>query len=221
MSFQQAAVDELFKKIHELDQRLQYMERRESESLRHSQHTIQTVSEQARTSTTSIANLEIKLSKDLQFMEDALTREIQTEAQNRADSEARLRQLLVDEATVIRSSLETNERGRNSEIEVTIHRLTSELNLLCTRFEESVGILESRLNDAVLSAQVQAKEAERKLQQHKAVREASEMHLLQVLEETCVELHNEIVQERQERSESHKRLERLLLDVSSRQWVRT
>ena len=218
---QQLTTDELFKKIHELDQRLQYMERREAESLRHSQQTVQTVSEQARMASTSIANLEIKMSKDLQFLEDALTREIQVEAQRRVESEARLRQQLLDEATVVRSSLEKNERGRNSEVEQTLQRLTGELNALCTRFEDSINALDGRLNDAVANAQMQAKDAERKLQQHKVTREAAEMNLLQVLEETCVELHNEIIQERQERIDSNKRLERLLLEVSSRQWVRT
>jgi hypothetical protein len=218
---QQLTTDELFKKIHEIDQRLQYMERREAESLRHSQQTVQNISEQARTASTSIANLEIKLSKDIQFLEETLTREIQVEAQRRSESESRLRQQLLDEAVVVRSSLEKNERNRSGEVEQALQRLTSELSSLCSRFEQSMQNLDFRLNDAVSSAIHQATEAERKLQQHKATRETAEMHLLQILEETCVELHNEIIQERQERIESNKRLERLLLEMSSRQWVRT
>lgn len=212
--------DDLFKRIHELDQRLQYIERREQEGWRVASQQISQISENSRSSTAVIANLELKLSRDIQFIEDTVAKEIQTESQRRSDTENRLRQSISDEAGAIRSAVITAEQSRFQDLDRRVNDLTTGLSELCSVFEERLDQLTGSVKQSLDVTRNEAARVEELLIAHKQQKEQEEVKLLTMLEEACVQLHQQIVQERNERQESHRRLERMLLEIGGRQWVR-
>ena len=218
---QHTALEELYKRVQDVDQKLQYMERREQEGWRVASQQITTIADNSRSTATSVANLELKISKDIQFIEEQLARDVQSEASQRAEGEGRLKRLIGDEATALRSAIAAAERDRFTELDTRVNEITIQLNELCTTFETRLVDMTGQLSKTLDATRREATTVEEMLLRHKAERETAEMNLLAVVEETCVQLHQQIVQERRDRVESQKRLEKILLDMSGRQWVRT
>lgn len=218
---QHTALEELYRRIHEVDQKLQYIERREQEGWRVASQQITTIADNSRTTATTVANLELKISKDIQFIEEQLAKDVQTEAQQRAESESRLRRLITDEAAAVRSTIAATERDRFADLDRRLEGVTATLNTMCNQFEDRLTELTSQLSKTLDATRREATTIEEMIIRNKSEREKAEMNLLAVVEETCVQLHQQIVAERQERAESQKRLEKMLLDMSGRQWVRT
>ena len=218
---QHTALEELYRRVQEVDQKLQYMERREQEGWRVASQQITTIAENSRHTGTTVANLELKLSKDVQFIEEQLARDVQTEASARSDAETRLKRMIGDEASSVRSAIAAAERDRFADLDSRVSDITRQLNDLCGTFEKRLGEMTGQLSKTLDATRKEATTVEEMLLRHKAEREKAEMNLLAVVEETCVQLHQQIVQERQDRAESQKRLEKILLDMSGRQWVRT
>jgi hypothetical protein len=218
---QHTALEELYKRVQEVDLKLQYMERREQEGWRVASQQISTIAENSRATGTTVANLELKLSKDVQFIEEQLARDVQGEAASRIETETRLKRIIADEAQTVRSAIAAAERDRFSELDAKVTDITSQLNDLCSSFETRLADMTTQLSRTLDATRKEATTVEEMLLRHKAERERAEMNLLAVVEETCVQLHQQIVQERHERVESQKRLEKILLEMSGRQWVRT
>ena len=215
------AHEELFRRLHEIEQKVQYIERREEEGWRLAKQQIGQITDSSRSSTTVVGNLELKLSKDIQFIEESVSKDIQMEVQRRAEGEQRMRQMIQEEAALVKTTIAQQEKARTNDIDTKLSEMTSTVAQLCTTMEERLAKLTLELVNNSEDSRKEVARVEDKLAQQKAAREAAEMNLLQILEETCVQLHQQIVAERNERVESHKRLERLLLEVSRRQWVRT
>ncbi len=218
---QQTSQEELYRRLHDIEQKMQYIERREQEGWRLAQQQIASIADSTRSATIIVGNLELKLSKDVNFIEESVAKEIAQEVQRRAEGEQRLRQQITEEANLVKITVEQQERQRNAEVEAKITALTASVSRLVSDMEQKIGSATAELIRAADTAKRDATRVEDMLASHKATREAAELNVLQVLEETCVQLHQQIVAERNERLESHKRLERLLLEVSRRQWVRT
>lgn len=217
---QHTALEEIYKRIQEVDQKLQYIERREQEGWRVASQQITTIADNSRNTGAVVANLELKASRDVQFIEEQLQKDVQMEAQQRQDGEARLKRLIGDEATAIRSAIATAERDRFTDLDRKVDGVTQQMNDMCEGFDKRLGELTKQMTEVLNATKSEAQKVEDMLLRNKAEREKAELNLLAVVEETCVKLHEQIVQERHERAESHKRLEKVLLDMSGRQWVR-
>lgn len=214
------AQEEIYRKIHELESRLAYMERREQEGWQAVSAQVASILEASRSSTAIVGNLEIRMSKDVAFVEETTAKDLALEVQRRTESEQRLRQAIADEATHVRSTLEAAERQRTSDVDARLAALAAQASGLCKTLEERVRDMSSALSASVAAAEREATKVEERLAAHRSTRETAEMNVLQVLEETCVQLHRELMEERALRVESHKRLERLLLETGRKQWTK-
>ena len=214
------ALEELFKRIAAVDQQLQYIERREQEGWRVASEQIGSITENSRNATTAVANLELKLARDVQFYEEQLSKDIQVETQHRQEAEARLKQQITEESSGVRSAIATAEQNRFAELDLKVNDLTTNLAQLCNVVEERLTQLTDQLSNTLHTTRDEAQRVEDMMLKQKEEREKAEINLLAVLEETCVSLHQQIVAERNERIDSQKRMEKLLLEMSGRQWVR-
>ena len=217
----QTVQEEIFRRLHEVEKRLTYIESREEDGWKAASDQVDAAMEASRSGTNAIANLELKLAKDIEAIERTLATDLQAEVQQRNQSEAILRQLVSDEAQSAKNTMEQLSRTREQELELQVKELTQKLSDLCGNVEERFKELRQEVVSSVGAVSQEAARVEELLRDHQRIREESQMNLLQLLEDMCVRLHEQLVEEKKERVESQKRLEKLLLEYSSRQWVRT
>jgi hypothetical protein len=211
----------LFRRVHEVDQKLLYVERREAESTRTVSQQIAELTERCRNVDTVIANLELKLARDIEFVEEAVTREVQSEASRHNETDSVLRSLVEEEGTSLRGALQQAYQSRTADVEHRLRTLSEEFSQLCLDVDQHIQRSKEGWETAISKCQQEALRAEDALRAYKLRREEAEMTLLKLLEDTCTQLHQEIVAEREERTQGFKRLERLLLETTgSRSWVR-
>ncbi|CUG07459.1 Hypothetical protein, putative [Bodo saltans] len=213
--------DELFRRIHELDQKLQYIERRAQDSTRHTSTQLSSIEGAAHNCASTVANVELKAAKDIERLEGDLQEMIQRESQARVDSESRLKKILADEVAAVRSSFLTQEHQRATQAQAWLHQSTELADTLRSKMDATFDHVQHQVDEVASVITDEARRVETVLSRHQSAREEAEMQLLRVLEDSCVQLHQEIVQERLERVESHKRLERLLLETVNKTWTRT
>lgn len=223
------SVEDLFKRLHELDQRLSYMEKRDADAHTQHQHIMQQIESQCRSTTSIVANFEDRLSSDLQRLEEARQEDMAHEAKHRTTLEQRFQSQLQAELERVKILLRgvtggAVEEGPKlaaagvgggtlptlpsmSEQERYMERYSKDL-------QSRVDLIAHQVEDACQLLQHQAAKAEGALQAAEGHREKAEMEVLSLVEELCDRLTEELKEERRERVESHRRLERILLQVS-------
>jgi hypothetical protein len=212
-----AAAEELARRVHELDQKLLYIERREQEAWALAGQQLTQLAEQSQAGAGAIAAGEVKLSKDLQRLEDVITKEMAVESQRRSETEATIRGLIETATAEVRNAIGQVEHTRFTALDRRMEEVARASSDLATGIERRLAAVSGETQEAAARALDEAQRIEGLLVQRRREQEEADVKLLNLLEETCVSLHQQLATERAEREESHRRLEKLLVDVAQRQ----
>ena len=103
-------IDEVSKRIQSLDHKMLYVERRDQEGWRVAAQQLNDLTEQSQSGTSSIANLEIRLSRELQRLEETIGKELDVEVQRRTDAEKRSKDAISSAASEVREAIAQLEK---------------------------------------------------------------------------------------------------------------
>ena len=212
--------DENAKRIQSLEQKVLYVEKREQEGWRVAAQQLNDLTEQSQSGTSSIANLEMRLSRELQRLEDTIGKELQTEVQRRNDAEKRSKDAISQAAAEVRDAIAQLEGNRFSVIDKKIDDMATTVSELCAVFDRRLSELSQQVAHMSKAAASEVVRIEEIMEKRKVEHEANEVRVLQLLEETCTGLHQQLQEERRLREESHMRLEKLLVESAQKPWVR-
>lgn len=206
------SVESLMQRIQDLDAKLLYLERREAESASRSHAWMQKVESDSQNCGAMVANLELRWARDMERAEVILSEHVQREQRSRAEAERAIRQLIVDESAAVRRLTSSQEQMRVAEAQKWVSDASEQLDVLRRSTEQQLERMKATWGGSLNSMSKDMSTLENTITGYQQRREASEVQLLKLFEETCLQLHQEIVQERTERMESHRRLERLLVE---------
>jgi len=214
-------LDEVNKRIQSLDQKVLYVEKREQEGWRVAAQQLNDLTEQSQSGTASIANLEVRLSRELHRLEESIGKELNAELQRRTDAEKRSKDAIATAAAEVRESIAQLEGNRFSVIDKKIDDMATTVSELCSVFDQRLGELSEQVAHMSKAAATEVVRIEEMMEAKKREQEANEVRVLQLLEETCTGLHEQLQEERRLREESHMRLEKILVESAQKPWVRT
>src|SRR3989338_5076392 len=131
--------DENAKRIQSLEQKVLYVEKREQEGWRVAAQQLNDLTEQSQGGTSSIANLEIRLSRELQRLEDTIGKELDVEVQRRTVAEKRSKDAISHAAAEVREAIAQLESNRFSVIDKKIDDMATTVSELCSVFDSRIG----------------------------------------------------------------------------------
>jgi hypothetical protein len=91
---------------------------------------------------------------------------------------------------------------------------------LCNVFDKRLSELSQQVVHMSQAAATEVVRIEEMISASKREHESNEVKVLTLLEETCTGLHQQLVEERRLREESHMRLEKLLIESANKPWLR-
>lgn len=253
--------EELTKRIAALNVRLSTIEQRELEGLNTANRTLTSIFNNVGQMGSIVSNLEIKLSKDLAFLEEDIEQKLKEEEIKRGEMERVLHRTIRDELEALRIMAKNNASINGVESSASSPLLTAssaqqtnflessslpargmasssstlnttsiksmELKELALKLNVFADSIDSRAAAIKKDIEINANELKTDVQRvlssleaHRKHRDNSERALVDMIENTCVALRKEIEDEKRQRVESHKQLERVLLEAASRQWTR-
>jgi hypothetical protein len=209
--------DDLIRRIIELEQRIAYIENREEGSRRTAQSEAAKVVESAKRVGVSCNDLELRVTRDISRLDATLQHEYQTQHQRREAMEGALRETFVTEVEHIRQEVAKREASQSDSVQHRVMALSEQLDALAAAFQHDTDAQAAQMEDVRAFVDREVRALRESVDSTTKQREASEMSVLGVLEDMCVQLQKQIANERRERTESHKRLERLLLEATAGQ----
>lgn len=214
------SLEAMAKRVQALDQKVLYVERREQEGWRVAAQQLNDLTEQSQGGTAAIANLEMRLSREVQRLEETVGRELAVEMQRRAEADTRAREAITHAATEVREAIAALEGNRFAVLDRKIDDMASTVSEMCGVFDKRLGELSSQVAHMSKAAATEVVRIEELIAARRKEHEANEVRVLLLLEETCTGLHEQLREERRLRDESHMRLEKLLVESAQKLWVR-
>lgn len=213
-------LDAISRRIQALDQKMLYVERREQEGWKVAAQQLNDLTEQGQSGVAAIANLEMRLSRELQRMEEAIGKELQVEMQRRAEGETRAKESIAHAAAEVREAISALEGNRFAPLDKKIDDMATTVSELCGVFDRRLSELSQQVAHMSHAAATEVVRIEELVAHRKREHEANEVRVLQLLEDTCTGLHQQLMEERRLRGEAEMRLEKLLIESAQKPWVR-
>ena len=212
---------DISKRVAELEERLRHIEINEAEGMNVAHKTVKDTLAMTRSLQETSAVLEERIMKDSRHLEELMETKLRGEAEQRGEMERHLRKVLEEEAATLKESLRHSEGLQKDDIDVQLRHVTEQVNKATALMEGRAETLRKEVADSVSVLQGTVEDVLNRLQSQKRAHNEAEANLLSLIEETCNSLQQEIEEERKQRIASHKHLERVLLEATSRQWTKT